>query len=138
VAGHTIFVLEDEVAVRTVLVDALSTGGHAVREFGDGQLALDAIDRGVPDLILLDMRMPRMDGFKFLSALRRKPAAKAVPVIIVSGLGDELLRAIDARSAEELGVAGIFAKPFDVPTLLRYVGSVLAREARPGAPPATS
>ncbi len=137
-AGHTIFVLEDEVAVRTVLVDALSTGGHAVREFGDGQLALDAIDRGVPDLILLDMRMPRMDGFKFLSALRRKPAAKAVPVIIVSGLGDELLRAIDARSAEELGVAGIFAKPFDVPTLLRYVGSVLAREARPGAPPATS
>jgi CheY-like chemotaxis protein len=137
VPGHTIFVLEDEVAVRTVLVDALSTGGHAVREFGDGQLALDAIERGVPDLILLDMRMPRMDGFKFLSALRRQPAAKAVPVIIVSGLGDELLRAIDARSAEELGVAGIFAKPFDVPTLLRYVGSVLAREARPGAPPAT-
>lgn len=137
-AGHTIFVLEDEAAVRTVLVDALSTGGHVVREFGDGQLALDAIERGVPDLILLDMRMPRMDGFKFLSALRRKPAAKAVPVIIVSGLGDELLRAIDARSAEELGVAGIFAKPFDVPTLLRYVGSVLAREARPGAPPAKS
>ena len=133
-----IYVLEDEVAVRTVLVDALTTGGHDVREFGDGQVALDEIDRVLPELILLDMRMPRMDGFTFLSALRRKPAAKAVPVVVVSGLGDELLRAIDARAAEDLGVVGIFAKPFDVPTLLRYVGSVIAREARPGAPPARS
>ena len=128
-----IYVLEDEVAVRTVLVDALGSVGHEVREFGDGQQALDEIDRVLPELILLDMRMPRMDGFKFLNILRRKPAAKAVPVIIVSGLGDELLRAIDARAAEELGVVGIFAKPFDVPTLLRYVGSVIARDNRSGA-----
>jgi len=133
-----IYVLEDEVAVRTVLVDALTSVGHEVREFGDGQEALDQIDRMVPELILLDMRMPRMDGFKFLSALRRKPTAKATPVIIVSGLGDELLRAIDVRAAEELGVAGIFAKPFDVPTLLRYVGSVISRDARPGARPPKS
>ena len=133
-----IYVLEDEVAVRTVLVDALTSVGHEVCEFGDGQEALDQIDRMVPELILLDMRMPRMDGFKFLSALRRKPTAKATPVIIVSGLGDELLRAIDVRAAEELGVAGIFAKPFDVPTLLRYVGSVISRDARPGARPPKS
>jgi CheY-like chemotaxis protein len=126
----TIFVLEDEVAVRTVLVDALTSSGHDVRQFGDGHVALEDLDHAVPDLILLDMRMPRMDGFKFLSALRRKPAARAVPVVIVSGLGDEPLQAIDARAAEELGVAGIFAKPFDVPTLLRYVASVITREAR--------
>ena len=124
-----IYVLEDELPVRTVLVDALTSVGHEVREFGDGQKALDTVDEVVPALILLDMRMPRMDGFKFLSALRRKPAAREVPVIIVSGLGDELLRTIDARTAEELGVAGIFAKPFDVPTLLRYVASVLARQS---------
>jgi CheY-like chemotaxis protein len=129
--GQTlIYVLEDEAAVRMVLVEALASVGYEVREFGDGQKALDEVDRVVPQLILLDMRMPRMDGFKFLSALRRKPAAKAVPVIVVSGLGDELLRAIDARAAENLGVAGIFAKPFDVPTLLRYVSSVLARSGR--------
>jgi CheY-like chemotaxis protein len=137
-AGGAIFVIEDEPAVRAVLVEALATYGYDVREFGDAQKALDEIDHAVPDLILLDMRMPRMDGFKFLSALRRKPAGQAVPVIIVSGLGDELLQAIDPRAADELGVAGIFAKPFDVPTLLRYVGSVIARESRPGAPPAKS
>ena len=133
--GRPVFVLEDEAAVRTVLVDALASVGYDVRDFGDGQQALDEIERVVPDLILLDMRMPRMDGFAFLSALRRRPAGKTIPVIIVSGLGDELLQAIDARSAEDLGVAGIFAKPFDIPTLLRYVGSVIARDTRPGAPP---
>jgi CheY-like chemotaxis protein len=138
VGGQAIYVVEDEVAVRAVLVAVLGSVGYDVRDFGDGQQALDAIDRAVPDLILLDMRMPRMDGFKFLAALRRKPAAKAVPVIIVSGLGDELLQVIDARTAEDLGVAGIFAKPFDVPTLLRYVASVIARDVGPGARPATS
>jgi two-component system chemotaxis response regulator CheY len=135
VGAGLIYVLEDEVAIRAVLVDALTSVGHEVREFGDGQKALDEIDQVVPELILLDMRMPRMDGFKFLNFLRRKPAGKGIPVIIVSGLGDELLRAIDARAAEELGVAGIFAKPFDVPTLLRYVASVLARDPRSGVRP---
>jgi len=133
-----IYVLEDEAAVRMVLVEALTSLGHEVREFAEGQKALDEVDRVLPQLILLDMRMPRMDGFQFITALRRKPAAKAVPVVIVSGLGDELLRAIDARAAEELGVAGIFAKPFDVPTLLRYVTSILAREPRSGVRPANS
>ncbi|HET7342515.1 MAG TPA: hypothetical protein VFL90_13720 [Methylomirabilota bacterium] len=58
--------------------------------------------------------------------------------MIVSGLGDELLQAIDVRAAEEPGVAGTFAKLFDVPTLLRCVASIIARETRPGAPLATS
>ena len=133
--GRSIYVLEDEAAVRTVLNDALESAGYDVSDFGDGQAALDQVQHTLPDLILLDMRMPRMDGFKFLSLLRRMPMGKVVPVIIVSGLGDELLQAIDARAAEELGVAGIFAKPFDVPTLLRYVGSVIARETRPGGTP---
>jgi CheY-like chemotaxis protein len=127
--GRRVFVLEDEVAVRAVLAEALQEAGYEVTDFGDGQTALDELERKLPDLILLDMRMPRMNGFEFLKALRRKPACQAVPVVIVSGLGDELLQAIDARAAEELGVAGIFAKPFDVPTLLRYVASVISRDA---------
>jgi len=75
VGGRPVFVLEDEAAVRTVLVDALASVGYDVRDFGDGQQALDEIERVVPDLILLDMRMPRMDGFAFLSALRRTRGA---------------------------------------------------------------
>jgi CheY-like chemotaxis protein len=91
--------------------------------------ALAALDTGQPDMILLDMRMPRMDGFQFLDKLRADPACASIPAIIVSGLGDELLRAVDARAAESPGVVGIFAKPFDVPTLVRYVRASLARAA---------
>jgi CheY-like chemotaxis protein len=126
-APARIFVLEDEYPVRTVIMEALAQAGYAAIGFGDGAAALEALTAQQPDMIILDMRMPRMDGFQFLDKLRANPACASIPVIIVSGLGDELLRAIDARAAESLGVVGIFAKPFDVPTLIRYVRGSLAR-----------
>jgi CheY-like chemotaxis protein len=123
----TVFVLEDEAPVRVVLREALEAAGHTVEEFGDGHRCLQRLTESIPDLILLDIRMPRMDGYEFLDKLRANPDWRAVPVIIVSGLGDDLLRAVHTRNAERLGVVGIFAKPFDVPTLLRYVRSTLSR-----------
>jgi CheY-like chemotaxis protein len=122
-----IFVLEDEAPVRAVLRESLESVGYSVEEFSDGQACLARLGYMVPGLILLDMRMPRMDGYEFLDKLRANPDWRAVPVIVVSGLGEELLRAVHARNAERLGVVGIFAKPFDVPTLLRYVRSTLSR-----------
>jgi CheY-like chemotaxis protein len=122
-----IFVLEDEAPVRAVLRESLETAGYTVEEFNDGQACLARLGDMVPGLILLDMRMPRMDGYEFLDKLRANPDWRGVPVIIVSGLGEELLRAVHARNAERLGVVGIFAKPFDVPTLLRYVRSTLSK-----------
>lgn len=127
VAPAQIFVLEDDYPVRTVIVEALTDAGYAATGFADGAAALDALATHQPEMIMLDMRMPRMDGFEFLNKLRANPSCASLPVIIVSGLGDELLRAIDARSAETLGVVGIFAKPFDMPTLLRYIQGSLAR-----------
>jgi CheY-like chemotaxis protein len=127
IAPAQIFVLEDEYPVRTVIVDALTEAGYAATGFADGAAALEALDAQRPDMIMLDMRMPRMDGFQFLNKLRANPGCTSIPVIIVSGLGEELLRAIDARAAESLGVVGIFAKPFDVPTLVRYIRGSLAR-----------
>lgn len=127
VAPAEIFVLEDEFPVRTVIVEALTGAGYAATGFADGAAALQALATQRPELIMLDMRMPRMDGFEFLKKLRATPSCTSIPVIIVSGLGDELLRAIDARAAVSLGVVGIVAKPFDVPTLVRYVRGSLAR-----------
>ena len=121
-----VFVLEDEMPVRMVLVDALEGVGYRTTGFGDGASALERLAEITPALIMLDMRMPRMDGFEFLTKLRANPDWTRIPVVIVSGLGDELLRAIDASRADSLGVVGIFAKPFDLPTLLRYVALVVA------------
>ena len=78
--GRPVFVLEDEVPVRTVLVDALTSVGHDVRDFGDGQQALDEIERVVPDLILLDMRMPVLDGWGFARARRASSEGAEVPL----------------------------------------------------------
>jgi CheY-like chemotaxis protein len=127
VARPRIFVLEDEYPVRAVIVEALTEAGYEATGFADGAAALEALAVEQPEMIMLDMRMPRMDGFEFLNKLRSNPACASIPVIIVSGLGEELLRAIDARAAQSLGVVGIFAKPFDVPTLVRYVGGSIAR-----------
>jgi CheY-like chemotaxis protein len=124
---NTVFVVEDEAPVRAVIVEALERSGYRVTGFGDGASALRRMDETLPDLILLDMRMPGMDGFEFLARLRANPPWVGVPVIVVSGLGEDLLKAIDTRSAETLGVAGIFAKPFDIPTLLRYVRGTITR-----------
>ncbi|OLC75953.1 MAG: hypothetical protein AUH72_19715 [Acidobacteria bacterium 13_1_40CM_4_65_8] len=126
-SDETVFVLEDEAPVRAVLRESLEAAGYTVEDFGDGPTCLARMGDLVPGLILLDVRMPRMDGYEFLDKLRANPDWRGVPVIIVSGLGEELLRAVHARNAERLGVVGIFAKPFDVPTLLRYVRSTLSR-----------
>ena len=137
--ANTVFVVEDEGPVRAVIVEALERSGYQVIGFADGAGALQQMEETLPDLILLDMRMPVMDGFEFLSRLRANPAWVGVPVIVVSGLGEDLLKAIDARSAETLGVAGIFAKPFDIPTLLRYVRGTITRgpALRPPQPTAS-
>lgn len=125
--ANNVFVIEDEAPVRGVLVEALERNGYRAVGFGDGASALERVEETLPDVILLDMRMPEMDGFEFLRRLRANATCVTVPVIIVSGLGEDLLKAIDARAAETLGVAGIFAKPFDIPTLLRYVRGTIAR-----------
>ena len=126
--ANSVFVVEDDGPVRGVLVEALQSIGCRAVGFADGASALERLADTAPALILLDMRMPRMDGFEFLSRLRADPRWADLPVVIVSGLGEDLLRAIDAKAAEGLGVAGIFAKPFDMPTLLRYVGGIIARD----------
>ncbi len=137
--ANSVFVVEDDGPVRGVLVEALQATGYRAIGFADGASALESLPDGAPALILLDMRMPGMDGFEFLSRLRADPRWDPLPVVIVSGLGEELLHAIDAKAAEGLGVAGIFAKPFDMPTLLRYVGGIITRDTalrageRPGA-----
>lgn len=127
--ANSVFVVEDDGPVRNVLVEALGATGYRAIGFADGASALEHLAGAAPALILLDMRMPGMDGFEFLSRLRADPRWDQLPVVIVSGLGEDLLRAVDAKAAEGLGVAGIFAKPFDMATLLRYVGGIITRDS---------
>ncbi len=79
-----VLVVDDEPDVRDMLSRTMEKQGWATVTAGDGQEALDAVTARKPDLILLDLMMPRMDGFEFVSILRKKPEWRAIPIIIIT------------------------------------------------------
>jgi CheY-like chemotaxis protein len=119
--GPRIIVLDDDDGVRAVWVDALQGAGYTVNAFGLGAEVLTCLPDLAPDLILLDMMMPGMDGYEFLARLRANPASSRIPLLIVSGIGESLAVAIDDRAASALGVAAILTKPLDLNVLLQHV-----------------
>ena len=114
-----VLVVDDDAGTRDVLTDALGDEGYQVRTASSGQEALRVLQQeGHPSLILLDMRMPVMDGTAFLEAYRRLPGPHA-PVVALTAAGRP---AID----DVHGVDGVLAKPFALDDLLavveRYLG----------------
>ena len=118
-----ILIVEDDAAVRRGVADALGFHGYESLEASDGQAGLELALSSAPDLVLLDVMMPKMDGFEVLTALRQK--APGMPVILLT-----------ARGAEEDKVRGLRAgaddyvvKPFSPLELLARVEAVLRRSA---------
>ncbi len=127
--GPRVLVLEDEDLVRLAWTEALDAAGYTVVGLADGAEALARLPELTPDLILLDMMMPGMDGFEFLARLRANPVGAQIPVLIVSALGESLARTIDRRGAETLRIAGVLTKSIPVAELLDHV----RRITEPGA-----
>ncbi len=125
-----IVVIDDEAEVRQVWVDALQEAGYAVEAFALGSEALTRLPVLAPDLILLDMMMPGMDGYEFLARLRANPASARVPLVIVSALGESLSASIDEPGAAALGVAAILPKPLDLTVLLRRIEQIVGPPRR--------
>lgn len=112
----TILLVEDDTSSRNQLAALLRRVGYHVAVAGDGAEALAKMRAGPPALVLLDMVMAGMDGWKFLEEKRKDATLRAVPVIIVSGLGVG-----SAEWARMLGAVGFFRKPLDVERLLETV-----------------
>jgi DNA-binding response OmpR family regulator len=121
-----VLVVEDDVAIRRGLVDALGFHGYAVTEAGDGENAVKQALEGSPDLVLLDCMLPRGSG---LDALRRiREARPTLPVILVTALGSE----DDRVRGLSIGADDYIVKPFSLRELLARVEAVLRRSpARP-------
>jgi CheY-like chemotaxis protein len=79
-----VLVVEDDEATRAVIKRALENDGWLVAEARNGREALESLQRAVPDLVVLDLVMPEMDGFEFVSRLRRTEAGRRVPVVVVT------------------------------------------------------
>ena len=113
----TILVADDESESRQLLVDILKAEGYEVRPADDGQLALASIMAQPPDLILLDIRMPDMDGFEVCRRLKSRAATEEIPVIFISASG-ELEEKVEGL---RLGAVDYVTKPFQREELLARV-----------------
>ena len=109
-----ILVIDDDAEIGAALADALDDEGYEVLGARSAATALELITQAQPDLILLDVRMPDMDGPAFVRSYQQRPGVRA-PIILMSGMQE-----LD-RLAVELGAAGYLAKPFMLDSLLALI-----------------
>lgn len=116
--------VEDDPDIQTVARMALeAVGGFTVLGCSSGAEALERVEAFAPDLILLDVIMPGMDGMETLQALRLLPGAGAVPVVFMTAK----VQAQDVSEYREAGAVDVIAKPFDPMTLPATVRSIWRR-----------
>ncbi len=114
----SILIVEDDDAIRGLVSEVLREDGYHVREATNGVEALETVRHITPDLIVLDLMMPIMNGWTFLEECRRTESCSQVPVVVTSASHD-LPRTADRLRA--MGVRTCLAKPFDVDGLLALV-----------------
>ena len=116
-----VLIVDDEPNVRRLSHKILSNKFDIV-EAEDGIQAIDVATAQKPDVILMDMMMPKMDGLTACHVIRNDPATKSIPVIMVTAIGFEL----NIKLSEQMGAAGYVTKPFSPQDLLDTIAQVLA------------
>ncbi|MGI8906906.1 MAG: response regulator [Candidatus Sumerlaeaceae bacterium] len=123
-----IVVVDDEPDIRTMLDISLKNQGYEVQLASDGVEGLELIRKTRPDLAILDVKMPRMNGFELLVAMRNDAQLKDMPVVMLTSLtvgtgkSDELWR-------QSLEITDFLSKPFDTQELLSRVNRILEKPA---------
>jgi two-component system, chemotaxis family, chemotaxis protein CheY len=108
-----VLVVDDDASIRELLSTALADDGYEVVPASNGQDALSVCERWRPDVIVLDLMMPVMDGWTFAKRLREKK--HQIPIVVLSAANDLM------RHAASLGAADVVGKPFDLDQLLPKV-----------------
>ena len=114
-------IVDDESGIRDFLRSAFQAEGYTVLVAGDGEAALQLCEACLPDVILLDLMMPRLDGLGFLHEFRRRYGVDVCPIIIMSAVSTAV------EHARAAGVTGAVVKPFDLEDLIVMVGEALGR-----------
>lgn len=115
---QSILVVDDEKHIRDLLKQELSESGYNVREASNGKEAIDAVRKELPDLIILDVMMPEMNGFDVAAVLKNDPLTMDVPILILSIVQDK-------ERGYRLGVDRYLTKPIDTEKLFSEIGSLL-------------
>lgn len=115
-----VLLVEDNVSVRELLRVLLETEGYEIVEATDGSDGLAQAEQSLPDLMILDLMMPGLDGESVLSRLRSHPQLSEVPVLVVSGKYESL-----GRLRDQLGEDNVFPKPFEPSKMMDRIGDLI-------------
>jgi DNA-binding response OmpR family regulator len=121
-----IFVADDQEEVLSMLNDLLTSKGFEVTASKDPEQLIKLIKSFKPDLILLDLLMPDLDGFEICRILNSDKEAQSIPIIIMSGLSDQ----VDIKRAYSLGVVDYLVKPFDLNKVIAQIEKAIANKER--------
>ena len=120
----TIMVVDDERSIRVSIKAALEGEGYAFTEAGSGKDALAKISKSKPDLIILDVMMPGMDGFQVLETLKSGSSTKNIPVIMLTAKSD----ISSVEEGHKLGATYYLTKPFVISNLINKVNFVVRKD----------
>jgi len=118
-----ILIAEDEQDIRTLITFTLQFAGHDVVAFKDGQEALENAEQENPDLIMMDVRMPRMDGYTACRNMKTNPVIANIPVVFLSAKGQEA----EINIGYEAGAEEYLLKPFAPDDLTHRVNELLQK-----------
>ena len=130
----TILVAEDNPINRELLRELLEIHGYMVAEACDGQEALVMVEQALPDILLLDIGMPLLDGFAVIRKLRDNPRFTTLPVVAVTAYAMQG----DREKIMNSGFDGYLSKPVNAASLVRELDRLLARPNTQSVPPAQS
>jgi len=116
----TLIIADDEPTIR-LLVSSILGKNYNMLTAADGQEVLDIVSQNKPDLILMDIMMPTMDGYSACASLKKNPRTADIPVVMLTGVGHELNKVL----AEQMGADGYITKPFNSQDLREMVNKVL-------------
>ncbi|HPH95079.1 MAG TPA: response regulator [Anaerolineaceae bacterium] len=118
-----ILIAEDERDIRDLVKFTLQFAGHEVFAAEDGQQAVEMAEEVRPDLILSDIRMPRMTGYEACQKIKSNPAMANIPVVFLSAKGQEA----EIQYGLEMGADAYLLKPFEITDLVLQVATLLAK-----------
>lgn len=128
-AKGKILVVDDEIYIVHILDFSLGIEGYEVMTALDGEQALAKVSQEKPDLIVLDIMMPKLDGYETCKALKSNPVTKNIPVILLSAKG----RNVDQKVGFEVGADDYISKPFSPRKLVERINAILGQTSRQDA-----
>jgi DNA-binding response OmpR family regulator len=127
--NRRVLVVDDDPSVRKLLNQTLELEGYEVSTAADGEEALEELPAAQPDVVVLDVMMPKLNGLDVLDRIRRNPETSTLPVILLTAKSSKE----DVWEGWQRGVDYYMTKPFDIEELLRFIEYVLEDETRPSA-----